>query len=96
MQQTSGDKTGGMAIITGSILLTIYSALFTVVLPIHRGAYDFVQVVQNPNWTRLASVALFGVLLMMIVYDRLRASSRWLLVALSSVRVCSGRPQLIR
>ncbi len=78
MQDTVLGKSGGFAIIAGSILLFVYSALFTVLLPIGHGQYDFVQVVLNPNWTRLALIALLGILLMMIgfytVYERLRVN----------------------
>jgi hypothetical protein len=56
----------------------VYSTLFIVLLPIRYGNYDFVQVVLNPNWTRLALIALLGILLMMIgfyaVYGRLRGN----------------------
>lgn len=76
MQQSFVERSGGLAIMLGAILFALYSSLFTVLLPIHRGGYDFVQVVLNPNWTRLAFLALVGIVLMMMgfyaVYARLR------------------------
>lgn len=73
------EKVGGLSLILGSLLLTLYAALFPVLLPLGNGAYDYVQVVLNPNWIRLALAAFVGVLLMLIgfyaVYSRLRSKA---------------------
>jgi hypothetical protein len=73
------EKVGGASLILGSLLLAAYSALFPVLLPIGNGTYDFVAVVLNPNWVRLAVMAFAGVILMQIgfyaVYSRIRSSS---------------------
>ena len=63
MQSTSFDKLGGIALIVGSVLFVTYSAPFSILLPIGSGAYDYVLVVLNPNWVRLALVAFLGILL---------------------------------
>jgi hypothetical protein len=79
MYVPSLEKVGGISLIVGSLLLTAYAALFPVLLPIGSGTYDYVQVVLNPHWVRLAMIALIGVLLMLIgfyaVYQRVRVSS---------------------
>ena len=76
MNMSSIEKVGGVSLILGSLLLTIYAALFPVLLPLGSGTYDYVQVVLNPNWMRLALVAFGGILLMLVgfyaVYSRLR------------------------
>lgn len=73
------EKIGGLSLILGSLLLTLYAALFPVLLPVGNGVYDYVQVVLNPNWIRLALAAFAGVLLMLIgfyaVYSRLRSKA---------------------
>jgi hypothetical protein len=75
----SAEKFGGAALILGSILLTVYTALFAVLLPIGGGPREFVGVVLNPNWVWLAVLAFVAMLLMMIgfgaVYMRLRANA---------------------
>jgi hypothetical protein len=59
--------------------LAAYSALFPALLPLGNGTYDYVQVVLNPNWVRLAIIAFIGVILMLIgfyaVYSRIRSSA---------------------
>lgn len=71
------EELGGVAIIAGSVLFAVYSAMFPVLLPIRSGDYDYVQVVLNPNWRRLALLAFTGILLMLVgfyaVYTRVRA-----------------------
>ncbi len=79
MNLLSLEKVGGVSLILGSLLLAAYSALFPVLLPIGNGTYDFVQLVLNPNWVRLAIIAFTGVTLMLIgfyaVYTRIRSSA---------------------
>lgn len=73
------EKAGGISLILGSLLLAAYSALFPVLLPVGSGTYDYVQMVLNPNWTRLAVIAFLGVILMLIgfyaAYSRIRSSA---------------------
>jgi hypothetical protein len=73
------EKTGGVSLILGSLLLATYSALFPALLPVGNGTYDYVQMVMNPNWVRLAAIAFAGVILMLIgfyaVYARIRSSA---------------------
>lgn len=79
MYSPTFDKLGGSALIAGSLLFALYSALFTILLPIGDGHYDFVQVVLDPDWRRLALVALVGILLMMVgfytAYARIRSNA---------------------
>ena len=71
------EKAGGASLILGSLLLAVYAALFPILLPVGNGNNDFVQMVLNPNWVRLAIVAFIGVLSMLagfyVVYSRLRS-----------------------
>jgi hypothetical protein len=73
------EKVGGVSLILGSLLLATYSALFPALLPVGNGTYDYVQMVMNPNWVRLAAIAFAGVILMLIgfyaVYARIRSSA---------------------
>lgn len=79
MYQFTTEKTGGLSLIIGSFLLTIYAALFPILLPLGNGSYDFVNVVLSPAWVPLAIVSFIGVILMMIgfyaVYTRIRINS---------------------
>ncbi|WP_455220739.1 hypothetical protein [Kaarinaea lacus] len=79
MKQFSFDSLGGIAVISGSLLFAFYSAMFPVLLPIQADTFDYVQVVLNPNWVRLALAALTGILLMLAgfyaVYARVRMSA---------------------
>ena len=77
MNHISSEKVGGASLILGSLLLTAYAALFPVLLPVGNGTYDYVQLVLDPDWVRLAAAAFAGVLLMLVgfyaVYSRIRA-----------------------
>jgi hypothetical protein len=79
MNTISLEKAGGASLILGSFLLAAYSALFPALLPLGNGTFDYVQMVLNPNWTRLAAIAFVGVILMLIgfyaVYSRIRTSA---------------------
>ncbi len=79
MNFLTAEKVGGISLIVGSLLLAAYSALFPVLLPVGNGTYDYVQMVMNPNWVRLAAIAFAGVILMLIgfyaVYSRIRSSA---------------------
>jgi len=79
MNNLSIEKVGGVSLILGSLLLATYSALFPVLLPVGNGTYDYVQMVMNPNWVRLAIIAFVGVILMLIgfyaAYSRIRSGA---------------------
>ena len=79
MNYFSLEKVGGISLIFGSLLLTAYAVLFPLLLPLGNGTYEYVQMVTNPNWVRLAVVAFIGVILMLIgfyaVYERIRSSA---------------------
>jgi hypothetical protein len=79
MKYLTLEKVGGVSLILGSLLLAAYSALFPALLPIGNGTFDYVMVVLNPNWIRLAVIAFIGVILMLVgfyaVYSRIRESS---------------------
>lgn len=76
---SSFERIGGASLILGSLLFAIYSALFPVLLPIGTGSYDYVEVVLNPNWTRLAALAFAGIVLMLVgffaAWSRMRRES---------------------
>jgi len=75
MKLTTIQKLGGISLILGSILFTVYSIFFPLLLPISEIQRDFTILVKNPNWMWLALVAIFGIILMifgfMAVYSRL-------------------------
>jgi hypothetical protein len=79
MQLTTLQKFGGISLIAGSVLLTVYSLGFTFLLPVREMHHDVTIVVNDPNWIRLSLVAFFGVILMIFgfiaVYSRLYAES---------------------
>ena len=79
MNSLTLEKTGGVSLILGSLLLVAYSALFPALLPVGNGTYDYVQMVMNPNWVRLAIIAFVGVILMLIgfyaAYSRIRSDA---------------------
>ena len=73
------NKTGGIALILGSILFALYSSLFFVRLPISSGDFDLAAVVMDSDWLRLTITAFAGILLMLIgfyaAYERIRGTS---------------------
>ena len=79
MSTTMSEKLGGFSLILGSASFAAYSLLYAVLLPIGSGTYDYVSVVLNSNWVRLALMAFIGILLMLAgfyaVYSRIRATS---------------------
>ena len=79
MNYLTFEKVGGASLILGSLLLAAYSALFPALLPVSNGTNDYVLMVMNPNWVRLAIIAFAGVILMLIgfyaVYQRIRSSA---------------------
>lgn len=76
MRSSSLEKLGALSLILGALLFAIYSALFPIALPMQHLVDDYVEVVLNANWTRLALLAMVGILLMLVgfyaVYARIR------------------------
>jgi hypothetical protein len=76
MQLPPLEKLGGISLIIGSLLMAVYAAMFSLLMPIGGGAIDYAQVVLNPNWLWLAIVVFVGLLLMIVgfyaVYSRIR------------------------
>lgn len=72
-------KFGGVSLILGSILLTLYSICFSLLLPVAEIRRDYVSAVLNPNWIWITAVAFFGVILMMFgftaVYSKIHEDS---------------------
>lgn len=68
-------RLGGIAIITGSVLFTLWAICWTTLLPAQERARDMSLVIRHPNWVWIASLALSGILLMIFgftaVYSRL-------------------------
>ena len=58
-------KLGGVSLILGSMLLLIYSIVFSVVMPVDHIRTDYAIVVLHPCWIPLAWSALVAVLLML-------------------------------
>jgi len=72
-------KYGGISIIAGSLLLTVYSISFSLLLPVNSIKQNYVSLVLNPNWIWITSVAFFGVLFMLFgftaVYSKIYKTS---------------------
>jgi hypothetical protein len=79
MHLLSLEKLGGISLIVGSLLMAVYSAMFSILMPIRGGAIDYVQVVLNPNWLWLAILVFIGLLLMIVgfyaVYSQIRTKA---------------------
>lgn len=79
MKLTTIQKLGGISLIIGSVLLTAYSVLFTLLLPVNEIRHDVTMLVNNPNWIWIALDAFIGVILMifgfMAVYSRLYSTA---------------------
>ena len=79
MNQKIVETSGGISLIIGSLLLTMYAVAFPLLLPVKGNSIDMALVVLNPNWRWITTVAFVGVLLMMAgfatVYSRLLAGS---------------------
>ncbi len=75
----SSEKLGGIALIVGSALFATYAAMFPFVIPVTSGTYDFAKAVLDPDWVKLALIALIGILLMLAgfyaVHARMRTKS---------------------
>jgi len=73
------EKTGGSAIIAGSLLLTLYAIGFPTLFPVAAGKFNLAEAVLSPYWIWLSLTALGGVLLMLVgfaaVYSRLRVEA---------------------
>jgi hypothetical protein len=76
MPVPSDRKVGAISVIAGSLLLAAYAALFPIVLPIGRGAFDYLQVVLSRWWMPLTAAALIGVLLLAVGFDAVWSSLR--------------------
>lgn len=75
MKLSTLQKIGGIALIIGSLLLTIYSICFSTLLPVAEIRRTFTLAVLNANWIWTAVTAYVGVLFMIFgfaaVYSRL-------------------------
>jgi hypothetical protein len=82
MKITTLQKLGGISIVVGSALLTIYAVLFSTLLPIKEINNDFTLLVINPHWTWLATISLIGLTLMIFgftaVYSKIYEEAGWL------------------
>ncbi len=64
MKLSTIQKFGGVALITGSIFLTLWAIFWTTLLPVAQRAKDPSAMVLNQNWVWIATIAFIGVLLM--------------------------------
>lgn len=73
------EKHGGIAIIVGALLLSVYAVLFPILLPLGTGTFDYAEVVRSPGWVPLALIAFAGVLALLVgfyaVYAKMRATA---------------------
>jgi hypothetical protein len=79
MQLSTIQKLGGFSVITGSVLLFIYSACFFLVLPFDKVFQDPVLFISNANYGRIAVTAFVAVNLLIFgfasVYSELYSKS---------------------
>jgi hypothetical protein len=79
MAKASLQTLGGVSLIGGSLLLTLYSTAFPLLIPMTEMKSDFVRVVLSPHWVPLAGIGLIGVLFMIAgfgaVYSKLRTNT---------------------
>jgi hypothetical protein len=75
MQLATLQRWGGIAIIAGSVLLSVYAVVFPLLLPIPGGVYDLSVLSVHPNWIGIATLSWLGIFLMLFgfaaVYSRL-------------------------
>jgi hypothetical protein len=68
-------KAGGVSLICGSVFLTAYAILFSVILLVEDTRINFISMVLNPNWIWISFVAFLGVIMMSFgffaVYSRI-------------------------
>jgi hypothetical protein len=73
------EKLGGIAIIGGSLLLSVYAVLYPTLLPLNTNPVDYVAIVLSPSWIPLAIIAFAGVLSLLAgfyaVYAKIRSSA---------------------
>jgi hypothetical protein len=79
MKLSTIQKLGGVSIIVGSILLTVWTILWTTLIPIHDIAKDFSLLVVSPNWIWITSIVFPSTILMVFgftaVYSRMYSSA---------------------
>jgi len=79
MTAARDERIGSMAIVLGSALLSVYAALFAVLLPVGGGAFDYVAAVSHVHWRAIALVAFAGVISLLLgldaIYSRMRSTA---------------------
>lgn len=79
MTPPSYERLGAAFIVVGSALLAVYAALFSLLLPIGSGGFDYPRLVVNPYWKQLALLAFLGVVSMLTgldaIHSRMRATA---------------------
>lgn len=79
MTVSSYERLGAACIVIGSTLLAAYAVLFTLLLPVRSGDFDYSRVVLSPYWTRIAFLAFIGVISLLsgldALYSRIRATA---------------------
>jgi hypothetical protein len=75
MRLSSLQKAGGISLITGSLLLVVYSIAFFTLLPYREMHTNYIAAVLNPYWIPIAIFAFVGMAMMMFgftaTYSRL-------------------------
>ncbi len=64
MKISAIQRSGGLAMITGSVLLALWSVLRITLLPVIQRVKDFSVIVSNQHWILISTIAFAGVLLM--------------------------------
>lgn len=79
MKLSSIQRLSGISLIIGALFLTAYAVLRPIVLPIRERTTDLTNIILNPNWVFVSTIAFIGVLLMIFgflgVYSRIYANA---------------------
>jgi hypothetical protein len=78
MTTLSYERLGSVFVALGSTLLACYAVLFSLLLPIGNGVFDYPRLVVSPHWRPIALLAFLGVVSILAgldgVYSRMRAT----------------------
>ncbi len=62
MKMSTLQKLGGFSIITGAILLAIWTICFSFILPVNERFRDYSLMILNPNWNWIILISFFGII----------------------------------
>src|SRR4051812_24742428 len=79
LARTADERLGAVCLLLGAALLAVYAVLFSLLVAIGRGPFDYVAAVSSPHWRSIALMAFLGVLSLLAgldaIYSRIRATA---------------------